>query len=152
MGFGCNVPAILSTRIIESKRDRLITTYQSFMSCSAVCQYISDDQCIFASYQASILFSLYAIGISIAIISALLLRKTFFAKATFPCKELPPYRLPTARSLVKHMWQRSEQYLKKIGGIILLGAVIVWALGFFPVMRITTLPRKAPISDVSASY
>jgi len=135
MGFGCNVPAILSTRIIESKRDRLITILiNPFMSCSArLPVYILMISAFFASYQASILFSLYAIGISIAIISALLLRKTFFRESDVPfVMELPPYRLPTVRSLVKHMWQRSAQYLKKIGGIILLGAIIVWALGYFP--------------------
>lgn len=135
MGFGCNVPAILSTRIIESKRDRLITMLiNPFMSCSArLPVYILFISAFFASYQGSILFAMYGIGVMLAIASALLFKKTIFKKADVPfVMELPPYRTPTLRSLLKHMWNRAEQYLKKMGGVILVASVIIWALGYFP--------------------
>ena len=135
MGFGCNVPAIMSTRIIESKRDRLITILiNPFMSCSArLPVYILFITAFFSSYQGTILFSLYAIGVLTAIISALFLRKTMFKTKDVPfVMELPPYRLPSGKTLLKHMWHRTEQYLKKIGGIILLASIIIWALGYFP--------------------
>ncbi|MGM0648844.1 MAG: ferrous iron transport protein B, partial [Bacteroidota bacterium] len=135
MGFGCNVPAIMSTRIIESKRDRLITILiNPFMSCSArLPVYILFITAFFSTYQGTILFSLYGIGVLLAIGSALLLRKTMFKTKDVPfVMELPPYRLPSGKTLIKHMWHRAEQYLKKIGGIILLASIIIWALGYFP--------------------
>lgn len=135
MGFGCNVPAILSTRIIESKRDRLITMLiNPFMSCSArLPVYILFISAFFASYQGTILFSMYSIGVLLAILSALLFKKTIFKKADVPfVMELPPYRTPTLRSLIKHMWNRAGQYLKKMGGVILVASIIIWALGYFP--------------------
>lgn len=136
MGFGCNVPAILSTRIIESRRDRMVTMLiNPFMSCSArLPVYILLIGAFFHSYQGTVLFAVYIFGILIAIFSALLLNRTFFRKADIPfVMELPPYRMPTMRSLVKHMWFRAEQYLKKIAGIILIASIIIWALGYFPV-------------------
>jgi len=135
MGFGCNVPAILSTRIIESKRDRLITMLiNPFMSCSArLPVYILFISAFFASYQGTILFALYGFGVLLAIGSALLFKHTLFRKADVPfVMELPPYRTPTLRSLLKHMWNRAEQYLKKMGGVILIASIIIWALGYFP--------------------
>ncbi|MCF8298176.1 MAG: ferrous iron transport protein B [Saprospiraceae bacterium] len=135
MGFGCNVPAILSTRIIESRRDRLITMLiNPFMSCSArLPVYILFISAFFVSYQGTILFSIYGIGVLLAILSALLFKKSFFKTVDVPfVMELPPYRIPTIRSLIKHMWHRAEQYLKKIGGVILIASIIIWALGYFP--------------------
>ncbi len=135
MGFGCNVPAILSTRIIESRRDRLLTMLiNPFMSCSArLPVYILLISAFFTAYQGTVLFVIYLTGVVIAALSALLFKKTIFRKEDMPfVMELPPYRVPTARSLVKHMWHRAEQYLKKIGGIILIASVIIWALGYFP--------------------
>ncbi len=135
MGFGCNVPAILSTRIIESRSDRLITMMiNPFMSCSArLPVYILFITAFFTSYQGSILFGLYAIGILLAISSSLLFRRAFFRKEEIPfVMELPPYRMPTPRSLAKHMWFRAEQYLRKIAGVILIASIIIWALGHFP--------------------
>lgn len=135
MGFGCNVPAIMSTRIIESKRDRLITILISpFMSCSARLPiYILFISAFFTAYQGTILFGLYAFGVLLAIFSALLFKKTMFKSQDIPfVMELPPYRLPSGKTLVKHMWHRSEQYLKKIGRVILLASIIIWALGYFP--------------------
>ncbi|MGM0648661.1 MAG: ferrous iron transport protein B [Bacteroidota bacterium] len=135
MGFGCNVPAIMSTRIIESKRDRLITILiNPFMSCSArLPVYILFISAFFTAYQGTILFSLYGIGVLLAILSAILFRKTMFKTQDVPfVMELPPYRLPSGKTLIKHMWHRAVQYLKKIGGVILLASVIIWALGYFP--------------------
>ena len=135
MGFGCNVPAILSTRIIESRRDRLVTMLiNPFMSCSArLPVYVLFISAFFVSYQGTILFAMYAIGVSLAIVTALLLKKTVLTKADVPfVMELPPYRVPTLRSVLKHMWNRAEQYLRKIGGVILLASIIIWVLGYFP--------------------
>jgi len=135
MGFGCNVPAILSTRIIESRRDRLITMLiLPFMSCSARLPiYILLISAFFPYYQGTILFSIYMIGVILAIGSALFFKKVLFPNPDIPfVMELPPYRMPTVRTLSKHMWHRAEQYLKKIGGIILTASIIIWALGYFP--------------------
>jgi ferrous iron transport protein B len=135
MGFGCNVPAILSTRIIESRRDRLITMLiNPFMSCSArLPVYILFITAFFRSYQGTLLFGIYFTGVLLAIGSALLFRKTLFRKQDIPfVMELPPYRLPTPRSIFRHVWHRTEQYLRKIGGIILLSSIVIWALGYFP--------------------
>lgn len=135
MGFGCNVPAILSTRIIESRRDRLITMLiLPFMSCSARLPiYILLISAFFPYYQGTILFSIYMIGVILAIGSALFFKKVLFPNPDIPfVMELPPYRMPTMRTLSKHMWHRAEQYLKKIGGIILTASIVIWALGYFP--------------------
>ncbi len=136
MGFGCNVPAILSTRIIESRRDRLITMLiNPFMSCSArLPVYILFITAFFQSYQGSILFGIYFTGVLLAIGSALIFRKTLFRKKDVPfVMELPPYRVPTLKSIFRHVWHRTGQYLQKIGGIILISSIIIWALGYFPV-------------------
>ncbi|NTW25626.1 MAG: ferrous iron transport protein B, partial [Lentimicrobium sp.] len=135
MGFGCNVPAILSTRIIESRRDRLITMLiNPFMSCSArLPVYILFISAFFVQYQGTILFAMYSIGVLLAIGSALLFKKSIFKETDVPfVMELPPYRTPTLRTILKHMWNRAEQYLRKIGGVILVASIIIWALGYFP--------------------
>lgn len=135
MGFGCNVPAILSTRIIESRRDRLITMLiNPFMSCSArLPVYVLFISAFFVRYQGTILFALYFTGILLAIGTSLLFSKVFFRKQDVPfVMELPPYRTPTLRSILKHMWYRAEQYLRKIAGVILVASIIIWALGYFP--------------------
>lgn len=135
MGFGCNVPAIMATRIIESRRDRMITMLITpFMSCSArLPVYILFISAFFPKNQGSMLFLLYLIGIILAIVTAFLLKKVYFRTAEIPfVMELPPYRLPTIRGVFKHVWFRSEQYLKKIGGVILIASVAVWILSNFP--------------------
>lgn len=155
MGFGCNVPAILSTRIIESKRDRLITMLiNPFMSCSArLPVYVLFISAFFASYQGSILFAMYGIGVALAIGSALLFKKTIFKKADIPfVMELPPYRTPTVRSLLKHMWNRAEQYLKKMGGVILVASIIIWALGYFPRTTSEDHTYQSKIADIRGQY
>ncbi len=135
MGFGCNVPAIMATRIIESRRDRLITMLITpFMSCSArLPVYILFISAFFAKNQGSVLFLLYILGAIFAILSALFLKRVFFKSEEIPfVMELPPYRVPTIRSIFKHVWFRTELYLKKIGGVILLASIIVWILSNFP--------------------
>jgi ferrous iron transport protein B len=135
MGFGCNVPAIMATRIIESRRDRMITMLITpFMSCSArLPVYILFISAFFAKSQGSVLFLLYVMGAIFAILSALFLKKIFFRSEEIPfVMELPPYRVPTVRSIFKHVWFRTGLYFKKIGGIILLASIIVWILSNFP--------------------
>jgi ferrous iron transport protein B len=135
MGFGCNVPAIMATRIIESRRDRLLTMLITpFMSCSArLPVYILFISAFFARNQGAVLFLLYFLGIIFAILSALLLKQLFFKSEDIPfVMELPPYRIPTGRSILKHVIFRTELYLKKIGGIILIASIIVWILSNFP--------------------
>jgi ferrous iron transport protein B len=135
MGFGCNVPAIMATRIIESRRDRLITMLITpFMSCSArLPVYILFISAFFPKNQGSVLFMLYMLGALFAILSALFLKRVFFKSAEIPfVMELPPYRIPTMRSISKHVWFRTGLYLKKIAGIILLASIIVWLLSNFP--------------------
>lgn len=155
MGFGCNVPAILSTRIIESRRDRLITMLiNPFMSCSArLPVYILFISAFFTHYQGTILFSIYATGIVFAILSALLFRKTIFRQKDVPfVMELPPYRLPTFRSIIKHMWHRAEQYLRKIAGVILIASIIIWALGYFPQKTENKAHYERQMDLITAKY
>ena len=135
MGFGCNVPAIMATRIIESRRDRLITMLITpFMSCSArLPVYILFISAFFAKNQGTVLFLLYVLGVILAISSALLLKKTVFKTGEMPfVMELPPYRVPTVRSVFKHVLFRTGLYLRKIGGVILIASIIVWFLSNFP--------------------
>jgi ferrous iron transport protein B len=105
------------------------------MSCSArLPVYILFITAFFRSYQGTILFGIYFTGVLLAIGSALIFRKTIFRKKDVPfVMELPPYRVPTMRSIVRHMWHRTGQYLQKIGGIILISSIVIWALGYFPV-------------------
>ena len=154
MGFGCNVPAIMATRIIESRRDRLITMLITpFMSCSArLPVYILFITAFFSKNQGSVLFLLYFIGILFAVLSTLILRKVFFRKEEIPfVMELPPYRMPTARSVVKHVWFRTGLYLRKIGSIILLASVIVWVLSTFPQRVDFSKDYDKEIADIKAS-
>jgi ferrous iron transport protein B len=135
MGFGCNVPAILSTRIIESRNNRIITMLiLPFMSCSArLPVYILIIGTFFPAHQGTVLFGMYLLGIALAAITALLLRRFHFRKEDIPfVMELPPYRLPTGRNTLRHMWHKSYQYLQKIGSVILIASVIIWGLGYYP--------------------
>ena len=135
MGFGCNVPAIMATRTIEDRQNRLLTILiNPFMSCSArLPVYLLLIGAIFPKNKGSMLFLIYLTGILIAVIVALVFKKTYFKAPGAPfVMELPPYRLPTLRSTLKHMWSKGSQYLRKMGGIILVASVIMWALGYFP--------------------
>lgn len=135
MGFGCNVPAIMATRTIENKNDRILTMLiNPFMSCSArLPVYILIIGTVFPKNQSLILFSIYIIGIGVAVIVAKLFKKTMFRNAEAPfVMELPPYRMPTLRTTLRHMWNKTFQYLKKMGGIILIASVIIWYLSSHP--------------------
>ena len=136
MGFGCNVPAVMATRTIESRRSRLITMLiLPFMSCSARLPiYIMIVGTMFAPrLQSAVLISLYVIGIVMAVIMSRLFSRTLFKGEDTPfVMELPPYRFPTAKAIARHTWEKGKEYLKKMGGIILVASIIVWALGYFP--------------------
>ena len=136
MGFGCNVPAVMATRTIESRRSRLITMLiLPMMSCSARLPiYIMITGTFFAvRYQSLIMISLYAIGIAMAVIVSRVLSRWLIKGEDTPfVMELPPYRFPTAKAIGRHTWEKGKQYLKKMGGIILFASIIVWALGYFP--------------------
>ena len=154
MGFGCNVPAILATRIIENRRDRIITMLiMPFMSCSArLPTYILFISAFFASHHGLILFTLYLLGVVFAILSALILKKFFFKSANEPCvMELPPYKIPTFISVVKQVTFRTGLYLKKIGGVILIASVIVWILNYFPKSAQIETEYNAQIATINSS-
>lgn len=135
MGFGCNVPAIMATRTIENKNNRLLTMLiNPFMSCSArLPVYVLIIGAFFPEHPGTVLFSLYALGILMAVVVAMILKKFLFRSEDIPfVMELPPYRVPTLKTTTRHMWHKGSQYLKKMGGIILVASVIIWALGYFP--------------------
>ncbi len=135
MGFGCNVPAILSTRTIENRNDRILTMLiNPFMSCSArLPVYILFIGAFFPKHPGTVLFLIYATGIFTAVVLAIVFKKTLFRAKGIPfVMELPPYRMPTARATVLHMWNRTSQYLRKMGGIILVASILIWALGYYP--------------------
>ena len=135
MGFGCNVQAVMSTRIIESRSSRLITSFIiPFMSCSARLPiYIILIGTFFSAYSAAVMLGVYLLGIVVAMITALLMRKVLFKEDETPfVMELPPYRIPTLKATVSHMWQRCSQYLRNVGGVILVASIVVWFLSYFP--------------------
>ena len=135
MGFGCNVPAVMATRTIESRRSRLITMLiLPFMSCSARLPiYIMIIGTFFAvEYQSWVMLSLYVVGIMMAVIVSKVFSTWIIKGEDTPfVMELPPYRWPTAKAIGRHTWEKGKEYLKKMGGIILVASIIVWALGYF---------------------
>jgi len=135
MGFGCNVPAVMATRTIESRRSRLITMMiLPLMSCSARLPiYIMIIGTFFAvEYQSWVMVSLYLIGIILSVIVSKVF-STFIIKGedTPFVMELPPYRFPTFRAIGRHTWEKGNEYLKKMGGVILVASILVWAMGYF---------------------
>lgn len=145
MGFGCNVPAIMSTRIIESKSSRIITILiNPFMSCSArIPIYILLAGAFFPHYGAWIFTGLYLIGVLVAVLTARMLRKFWFKADETPfVMELPPYRIPTAKATVRNMWTKAKQYIQKMGGIILVASIIIWALSYFPTYDSADVPQE----------
>ena len=136
MGFGCNVPAVMATRTIESKRSRLITMMiLPMMSCSARLPiYIMITGTFFAlEYRSAIMISLYMVGIAMSIIMSRIFSRYLIKGEDTPfVMELPPYRFPTWKAMARHTWEKGKQYLKKMGGVILVASIIVWALGYFP--------------------
>ena len=135
MGFGCTIPAIMATRMIDDKKNRLLTMLiVPFMSCSArLPVYVLMIAAFFPNHPTLMLFLVYAIGVIFAIVMALIFNKTIFQKKEVPyIMQLPPYRKPKARLLLHYTWIRGREYLKKIGGVILIASIIIWLLGYFP--------------------
>ncbi len=135
MGFGCGLPAIMATRTLDNRKDRILTMLIiPFMSCSArLPVYILLISAFFPHNQGLILLSIYAIGVLLAALMAVLFKKLFFKKDDVPfVMELPPYRIPTLRNIGIHTWNKSVQYLTKMGTVILVASVLIWALGYFP--------------------
>ena len=140
MGFGCNVPAVMATRTIESRRSRLITMMiLPFMSCSARLPiYIMIAGTFFAlQYQAWVMLSLYVVGIVVAVIMSKVFSSFVIKGEDTPfVMELPPYRWPTPKAIARHTWEKGKEYLKKMGGVILVASILVWALGYFGTMGV----------------
>jgi ferrous iron transport protein B len=136
MGFGCNVPAVMATRTVESRRSRIITMMVlPFMSCSARLPiYIMITGTFFSvAYRSWVMLSLYAVGIVMAVVMGKVFSSFVIKGEDTPfVMELPPYRWPTAKAIGRHTWEKGKEYLKKMGGVILVASIIVWALGYFP--------------------
>ena len=150
MGFGCNVPAVMATRTIESRRSRLITMLVlPMMSCSARLPiYIMIIGAFFsARYQSLVMISLYVVGILLSVVMARIFSKWVIKGEDTPfVMELPPYRFPTSKAIFRHTWEKGKQYLKKMGGIILVASIIVWALGYFGTMGVAPSLEESFIS------
>lgn len=135
MGFGCNVPAIMATRAIADRKVRLVTILVNpFMSCSArLPVYVLFISAIFPKQPGLVLFGIYTFGVALALLTALLFRKTLFRGAETPfVMEMPPYRMPTLRATLRHMWSKAVQYLHKMGTVILVASIIIWFFSYFP--------------------
>lgn len=135
MGFGCSVPAIMASRTIESRNSRFLTILVTpLMSCSAKLPvYLLLAGAFFPHHAGVVMFGLYLTGIIMAVILARIFKRVFFRKEDLPfVMELPPYRVPTFISVLRHMWEKGYQYLKKMGTVILLASIIIWSLGYFP--------------------
>jgi ferrous iron transport protein B len=135
MGFGCNVPAIMVTRTLKDRNDRLLTMLiNPFMSCSArLPVYILIAGAIFPKHAGSVIFGLYLTGIILAIMISLVFKKILFKSQEAPfVMELPPYRMPTFYVIMRHMWEKGKQYLSKMGGVILIAVILIWALEYYP--------------------
>ena len=154
MGFGCNVPAVMATRTLENQKDRILTMIITpFMSCSArLPVYILLISAFFPNNPGTVLFSIYFIGIALAVLAGLAMKKTFFSKKDVPfVMELPPYRIPTLKNTSIHMWNKGVQYLKKMGGIILIASILIWALGYYPRNVEFTTDYDAQIAQITSS-
>ena len=135
MGFGCNVPAIMACRTIESRSSRLITILITpFMSCSArIPIYLLLAGTFFAADASMVMIGLYVLGVVLAVVTARLMRRFMFPVDETPfVMELPPYRLPTWKTTLTHMWDKCAQYLRKMGGLILVASIVVWFLSYYP--------------------
>ena len=135
MGFGCNVPAIMASRIIESRKSRLVTILiNPLISCSARLPiYLVMIGAFFPSKASLVLLSIYVTGILLAVLMARIFSHFIVRGDDAPfVMELPPYRMPTAKSVLRHTWEKGAQYLKKMGGIIMIASVIIWFLGYYP--------------------
>ncbi len=154
MGFGCNVPAIMATRTLDNKKDRIMTMLITpFMSCSArLPVFVLIISAFFPAHQGLALFGVYFIGIALAVLVALVMKKVAFKKEDVPfVMELPPYRMPTLRTTSLHMWHKGQQYLKKMGNVILLASILIWALGYFPRHTVYNQDYDGQISAIEAN-
>lgn len=135
MGFGCNVPAIMASRIIESRKSRLVTILiNPLISCSARLPiYLVMIGAFFPTKASLVLLSIYVIGILLAVLMARIFSRFIVKGDDAPfVMELPPYRMPTLKSVLRHTWEKGAQYLKKMGGIIMVASIIIWFLGYYP--------------------
>ena len=149
MGFGCNVPAIMACRTIECTTSRIITIMVvPFMSCSARLPiYMMIVGTFFAAHAGTVLFLLYIGGMLMAVISARLMRRFMFREQEAPfVMELSPYRVPTAKTTLRHMWSKCTQYLRKMGGLILIASIVVWLLSYYP------RPKHEPAAPEATNY
>lgn len=138
IGFGCSVPAVLASRTLENPKDRLLTILTvPFVSCSArLPVYIILVAAFFPHHQALVLLSIYLIGLTVAILTSLLLSKVAFKEESNPFViELPPYRLPTFRNAMIHTWDKAKEWFSRVVTIVLLASVIIWGLGYFPMHK-----------------
>ncbi|MDD2798514.1 MAG: ferrous iron transport protein B [Bacteroidales bacterium] len=155
MGFGCNVPAVMATRTLQSKKDRLLTMLITpFMSCSArLPVYVLLIGAFFPSNQGLMLFAIYSIGVGIAVVTALIMNKLFFSNREEPfVMELPPYRVPTFKNATVHMWHKAVQYLKKMGSMILIASVLIWALSYYPKNISFSKDYDAALNQIEMSF
>ncbi|MBR2866988.1 MAG: ferrous iron transport protein B [Alistipes sp.] len=152
MGFGCNVPAVMACRTIECRTSRLITIMVvPFMSCSARLPiYMMIVGTFFAAHAGTVLFLLYLLGIAMAVISARLMRRFMFREQEAPfVMELSPYRMPTLKTTLRHMWSKCVQYLRKMGGLILIASIVVWLLSYYPRPTYGNDDANAPAYELS---
>ncbi len=155
MGFGCNVPAVMAARTLESEKDRILTILITpFMSCSAKLPvYIILAGAFFGARAGTVIFGIYMTGIVLSIITGRLFRTVLLRGADAPfVMELPPYRAPTFKSLVIHMWDRSKMFLKKMTGVILVGSMVVWGLSAFPRNIDYDMDYSGRIEALKAAY
>lgn len=135
MGFGCNVPAIMASRTIENRKSRLVTMLiNPLMSCSARLPiYLLLVGAFFPNNASFVLLVIYAIGILLAVVMARLFCRFLVKGDDTPfVMELPPYRMPTSKAIFRHTWEKGAQYLRKMGGIIMVASIVIWALGYYP--------------------
>ena len=156
MGFGCNVPAILATRTIENRNSRMITILiNPLMSCSArLPVYLLLAGSFFPNHAGLVLFGVYASGIVLAVIIARLFKRFLFNKDETPfVMELPPYRIPTVKTMLSHTWEKGDQYIRKMASIILIGSIVVWFLGYYPrPENVGTLTQTEQMAQQENSY
>ena len=154
MGFGCNTTAIISTRTLENKTDRMLSILiNPLISCSArLPVYILLAGTFFGKNAGSVIFGIYLTGIVLAILMGQLFRKTLFKGEAAPfVMELPPYRMPTIQSILIHMWEKGSVFLRKVGGIILVASILIWFVTAFP--KSAAIPGSpATVDAMSQSY
>jgi ferrous iron transport protein B len=155
MGFGCNVPAIMASRTLESEKDRILTILITpFMSCSAKLPvYIALAGTFFSARAGTVIFAIYLLGIALSMLTGRLFRSTLLKGADAPfVMELPPYRVPMFRSLLIHMWDRSKIFLRKMGGVILVGSIVIWAFTAYPRHEQQAIDNRAEVKNLLGSF